>query len=186
VKPYREARDGGGWRLNRAGREIVAENHGLALYWAWKIYKRPVRNETNEPVTPVADLMSDACGALIYAAVLFDDRHGVPFGAWASRVIGLQMKDAKRRRRVANRLLTFGDDALETVLAPPAPEPLAVDDARTTCNVIRRSIPARSYRMLYLRYVLGWKLAEIGAVEGVCKERVRQVIREAVKWVRAA
>jgi RNA polymerase sigma factor (sigma-70 family) len=141
---------------------------------------------------PLDDLIAEAFYGLTYAASLFDPERGVPFGAYATMVVRhrlIQSVLAWRRARRCDQLpiVQTPDGPTEVEAeARPAPELCAVVAAKEMCERVRRVLPARTYKLLRLRYGEGRTLVEIGSRLGLTRQRVRQMVAEASHQLRLA
>lgn len=179
MRPYRDEAAGPvgrRWRLNAAGQAVVAANIALAHFLA-------ARFGEQVPHLPFDDLFAEAQDGLVYAATLWDDSRGVPFGTYAAAVIMHRLirtgivGPARRKARYE----PLGDPNYVPD-ARPKPDPDAVIDAREELAEVRRTMPEQLFNLVWLHYGLEVDGATIGRKIGRSRERVRQLILEAERW----
>jgi len=179
--------------LNAADQRRVQSYSPLAYQLAWKFARHNARD------VPADELISEALYGLTYAAGLFDESRGVPFGAYATLVIRHRLIHAIIRWRRARRIIVplpvrFGSEG-ETWEAEdrnPPPEAHVGAAAREMCERVRRILPARWYTALRLYHAEGYSLSEVAARMGITRNRVRQLLDKAQdqaresfpRWVR--
>lgn len=139
------------------------------------------------PDVPSDEIIAEAAAGLAYAAALFDPARGVPFAGYAKLVIHHKMMHAAacwRRWRKAGPWPT--DDDGQDMDAPAAPEsdPCAQIDAAEQMARVRGALPARSYKVLRLRFTDELTLQRIGQRLGVGPERARQLEADAIEQAR--
>jgi RNA polymerase sigma factor (sigma-70 family) len=172
--------------LDEAGQQRVEAHAWIAYQLAYRFARR------HAPGMPLDDLIAEAFYGLTYAASLFEPERGVPFGAYATMVVRhrlIQSVLAWRRARRCDQLplVETPDGPVELEAeARPAPEFCAVVAAKEMCERVRRILPARTYKLLRLRYGEGRTLVEIGSRLGLTRQRVRQLVAEAGRELRLA
>jgi RNA polymerase sigma factor (sigma-70 family) len=156
---------------------------------AWQQFRRCRRT------VPLEELIGDAQLALAYAAGLFDEGKGVPFGAYATMVIRHRLVQAVTAWRRGGRLDHVPFTDLAGGCLPG--EPLGFDPAcprtreagqeaatRELLDRVRRTLPPRWFTLLQLYFSEERTLEEIGEQFGVSRERVRQLVAKAIARAR--
>ena len=169
--------------LDDDGQRRVQTYSPLAYQLAWKFARHSARD------VPADELISEALFGLTYAAGLFDESRGVPFGAYATLVIRHRLIQAifrwRRARRIVAPLPVLSDEETwEAEDDHPPPDAHAGVAAREMCERVRRILPARWYDALCLHHVEGHSLTEVGARLGISRERVRQLLDKAHEQAR--
>ncbi len=182
--------DGQSRRLDEAACERAQAHLHLADALAWRQYRRCGQ------LVPLEELLGEARFALVYAAGLYDERKGVPFGAYVTMVIRHRLVQAVTFWRRGGRL----DHVRFTDMPVPNPEenprwfePIcprtreAGEEAtvRELLDRVRRAMPSRWFLVLELYFVHEYTLEEIGAQFDVSRERVRQLLAKAIARARA-
>jgi RNA polymerase sigma factor (sigma-70 family) len=140
---------------------------------------------------PLEELLGEAGFALSDAAGRYDAARNVPFGAYATMVIRHRLVRAVTAWRRGGRLdLVRFTDLADTPSGsdlrdfdPPCPrarEPYQEAAARELLDHVRRVLPARWFRLLRLHYVCGHTLEEAGELLGVSRQRVQQLLVQAL------
>jgi RNA polymerase sigma factor (sigma-70 family) len=181
--------------LDSVARARVEGAVPLAYQMAWRYARR------RAPDVPVDELIAEALYGLTYAAGLFDEARGVPFGAYAALVIRHRLMQLVRSwRRAAARARpypgrAFADDApWEAADDHPAPDPAAPTVVREMCDRLRQVLPPRWYTILRLYHAEGRTCQEIGRKLGVTRQGIQHLLAQAVQaarrrcpdWVAAA
>jgi RNA polymerase sigma factor (sigma-70 family) len=169
--------------LDETGQRRVEAFCPLAYQLAWKFARHAARD------VPAEELIAEALLGLTYAAGLFDETRGVPFGAYATLVVRHRLIQAIIRWRRARRVrpLPVGrreGDPWESADPSRLPEVPAQSAAREMCDQLRRLLPDRWYSILLLYHVEGCTLGEVGQRLGISRERVRQLIEKATEQAR--
>jgi RNA polymerase sigma factor (sigma-70 family) len=176
-------------QLDEAARERAQAHLDLADALAWRQYHRCGRT------VPLEELQGEARLALAYAASLYDEGRGVPFGAYVTMVIRHRLVQAVTIWRRGGRLdhICFADLlAQNSQEGMPAFEPVcphsreAEEEAviQELVDEIRRVMPARWFLLLELYFVREYTLEEIGEQLAISRERVRQLLAKAVERAR--
>jgi RNA polymerase sigma factor (sigma-70 family) len=124
------------------------------------------------------ELKADGAVGLVYAAIRFDRRRGVPFARFATRYIRGTMIDGLRRRGRApvprwNCDVAMLDGRFEQI------------DARADARTLLRLQPdARRRLVLLLYYLDGLTMKRIGGMLGISEGRVSQLVKRSVESVR--
>jgi RNA polymerase sigma factor (sigma-70 family) len=144
---------------------------------------------------PLDELTAEAHYALAYASSLFDPTRGVPFGAYVTMVIQHRLIQAEIAWRWGHYPghVSFTDLTVRSdPVAPPGFDP-ACPHTRDACHeagvqelldCVRRTLPARWFMLLEMRYAQDYTLQEMSARLGVSRERVRQLLVKAVSRAR--
>ena len=153
-------------KLTDDQQQLAADNRGLAFHIAGKFRNHGVDRE---------DLESEALAALCRAAAFFDPSRGVKFSSYACRAIIFKLIrfiELERREQFPQleNLDQFGSDEAEHEL-----------DAPEQVERIRRKLPKRLWRILWLRSGEELKLKEVARRFGVSKERIRQLQKNAME-----
>ena len=176
-------------QLDEAARERAQAHLHLADALAWRQYHRCGRT------VPLEELQGEARLALSYAASLYDEGRGVPFGAYVTMVIRHRLMQAVTIWRRGGRLdhICFADllaqnpegggQAFEPV-CPHSREAEEEAALQELVDQIRRVVPARWFMLLELYFVREYTLEEIGMQLAISRERVRQLLAKAVARAR--
>lgn len=179
----------GSRQLDDAAREQAQVHLHLADALAWRQYHRCGRT------VPLEELQGEAQLALSYAASLYDEGKGVPFGAYATMVIRHRLVQAVTLWRRGGRLdhIRFTDllaqnpeegaQAFEPV-CPHSREAEKEAALQELVDRIRRMMPSRWFLLLELYFVHEYTLEEIGEQFHISRERVRQLLAKAVARAR--
>jgi RNA polymerase sigma factor (sigma-70 family) len=143
---------------------------------------------------PREELAAEARFALAYAASLFDETRGVPFGAYARLVIRHRLAEVVEQGLRGRRgpVVAFTDFAAGLLpgaapFEPVCPRTPACDRAaaaRELIDRVRGALPPRWFGVLALYYGEGHTLEEVGRHLGVSRERARQLLAKAVRRAR--
>jgi RNA polymerase primary sigma factor len=171
--------------LDNLQQQRALEHLALAQRLAWKHFQSCSRT------VPLDELRGEALYALVYAAGMFDDARGVPFGAYATMAIShrlIQAMNAWRRGgRQAYTRFTDLTATTQTEFDTPCPRTRESRDQaalREAMDRLRRLLPPRWFHALHLYYAQGHTLEEVGQRLGVTRERVRQLLTKAVDRAR--
>jgi RNA polymerase sigma factor (sigma-70 family) len=176
-------------QLDEAARERVQAHIHLADALAWRQYHRCGR------MVPLEELQGEAQLALAYAASLYDEGKGVPFGAYVTMVIRHRLIQAVTLWRRGGRLdhISFTDLLVQNseddaqVFEPVCPHSRAAAEEAAIQELVdrvRRVLPARWFLLLELYFVREYTLDEIAEQFHVSRERVRQLLAKAVARAR--
>lgn len=167
--------------LNDAQQQYARGHLVLARRLAWKQFQSCART------MPLDELNGEAMYALVYAAGMFDEERGVPFGAFATMAITHRLIQAVNVWRRGGRLshIRFTDLSASTASdfdtpCPRTRESMECASLHEQLDRVRRSLPPRWFTVLQLYYGDGHTLEEVGHRLGVTRERVRQLITKAV------
>jgi len=177
-------------RLDKTAGERVQAHLHLADALAWQQYRRCGKT------VPLEELLGEAQFALVYAASLYDESKGVPFGAYVTMVIRHRLVQAVTFWRRGGRLdhVRFTDMPVHSTEENPRWfEPIcprtreAVEEAtvRELLDLVRRAMPPRWFLVLELYFAHEYTLEEIGAQLNISRERVRQLLAKAIARARA-
>jgi RNA polymerase sigma factor (sigma-70 family) len=167
--------------LDETARERAESHLRMARRLAWKQFLSCAKS------VPLDELQGEALHALCYAAGMFDDSRGVPFGAYATMAIRHRLIQAVRVWLRGGRLahvrftdLTANTKSMVDVSCPRTRE--SSDDValRDLLDRVRRVLPPRWFQALQLYYAHGYTLEEVGNRLGVTRERIRQMLSKAV------
>jgi RNA polymerase sigma factor (sigma-70 family) len=172
-------------RLGPADHARVEQFTAMAYRLAWWFARERARD------VPVDELISEALYGLAYAAGKYDADREVPFGAYATMVIRCRLKNGARVWRrmrgipAVSAQVVREDDWWERVEdRRSAPDPAAAEAARALCERVRRAMPARWYKVMYLHHAEGLSLRQIARRLGVTRERVSQLVTKATRKAR--
>jgi RNA polymerase sigma factor (sigma-70 family) len=177
-------------RLDKVAGERAQAHLHLADSLAWRQYRRCGQT------VPLEELLGEARLALVYAASLYDERKGVPFGAYVTMVIRHRLVQAVTFWRRGGRLdhVRFTDmpvhDPEENPhwFEPICPRSREADEEaiiREFLDQVRRAMPPRWFLILELYFVYEYTLEEIGGQFDISRERVRQLLAKAIARARA-
>jgi RNA polymerase sigma factor (sigma-70 family) len=173
--------------LDHLQQQRALDHWKLAQRLAWKYF------ESSAHAAPLDELRGEALYALVYAAGMFDDTRGVPFGAYATMAISHRLIQAMNawRRGWKQAYTRFTDLTASTHTEFDAPCPRTRESRdqaalREAMDRLRRLLPPRWFHALHLYYAQGHTLDEVGRHLGVTRERVRQLLTKAVERARAA
>ncbi len=179
--------------LDAVGQARVETWAPLAYRLAWRFVRHRDRG-----VPPPDELISEALYGLTYAAGLFDEARGVPFGPYAAMVVRHQLIHAVLRWRRRVRLVPYptgrprvgderpwDDDPWEAEDRRTPPDPATGAATREMCDRIRRAMPASWYRVIRLFYGEGYTYTEIARRTGQSREAIRLVVRKATARARS-
>ena len=176
------------YRLDSRAQEQAQEHLHLASLLACQQYRRCRRT------VPLDELCGEAQFALSDAAARYDQRRGVPFGAFVTLVIRRHLARAVTLWRRGGRLdfvrfseLAAGgarDRPAFDVVCPNAPEPSNTSRDRELVDRVRRVLPARWFGILQLYYVDDYPLEAIAQRLGISRERARQLLAKALARAR--
>ena len=167
--------------LDAAGRERAAAHFGLARRLAWAFFRKSANRASYD------DLRAEALFALTYAASMFEEDRGVPFGAYAVMVIRHRLTVAAARRRSGCREYPASGFGAAEPLAVPCPRTAPVEGTAEDSELLRRVrdvLPPRWYDALVLYHLEGRTMDEVGRTLGVTRERVRQILNKAAARAR--
>jgi RNA polymerase sigma factor (sigma-70 family) len=163
---------------------LTSDNLGLATYFAEKY--------SNIPNVEFDDRLQAARLGLVLAAETFDEARGVPFGAYASRIIKNELNGMFRsavgaaRRRGGELDAPMGQDGGTTgkdnVRAPESARVSAEDLA--TVREIVGTLPARP-RRVWEALSAGRSMRDIGAEEGITGAMVHKIAKATRNTLRA-
>lgn len=176
--------------LDEAAQQRVQSHLHLADALAWRQYHRCGRT------VPLEELQGEAQLALAYAASLYDEGKGIPFGAYVTMVIRHRLVQAVTLWRRGGRLdhIRFTDllaqNAEEDAQAfePVCPHSREAEEEaamRELVDRVRRMMPARWFLLLELHFVHEYTLNEIAEQFHISRERVRQLLAKAVARARS-
>jgi RNA polymerase sigma factor (sigma-70 family) len=177
-------------QLDEATRERTQAHLYLADALAWRQYHRCGR------AVPLEELRGEAQFALVYAASLYDEHRGVPFGAYLTMVIRHRLVQAVtrwRRQRLLDhiRFTDLSAHNLEGVVhsfEPICPQSREADEeiaVHELVDRVRGVMPARWFLLLELYFAREHTLEEIGQQFDISRERVRQLLTKAVARARS-
>jgi RNA polymerase sigma factor (sigma-70 family) len=181
-------------RVERAELDAAAWERALGyLELADRLARRQFRRCGR--TVPLEDLAGEARLALAYAASLYQEARGVPYGAYVTLVVRHWLAQAVTRWRRGGRLdhVRFTDLAghgpgpKDSPFDPPCPrtrEPGREAATREALDRVRRVLPPRWFGLLQLYFAQGCTLEEIGTRLGVSRERVRQLLGKALRRAR--
>jgi RNA polymerase sigma factor (sigma-70 family) len=173
-------------RLDDYTRQLAESNWPYARHFAAAFARRTRRD------LPADELVAEAGVALCYAAGKFDPAAGVPFPAYLTLVLKhwlIQVARARRRRAafpVVSLAAFAGEDGRRDPTVGREPDPGEAVAANNAAERVRPHLTARSFRVLLAYYGHGRTLQEIGDVEGVTRERVRQICAKGRNHARTA
>jgi RNA polymerase sigma factor (sigma-70 family) len=181
-----------GRELDAGGQERASARVYLAEVLAVREFRRC------EGAVPLDELLGEAGLALAHAASRFDESAGVPFGAYATRVIRHWLAGVVAAARRGRRLVCacFSELCAGGARLPPDPpcrwarephEELAGREeeraTRALLRRVRRALP-QGFALLELYYARGLTLGQIGRKLGRSRERVRQLLYKALAQAR--
>lgn len=176
-------------QLDDAARERAQAHLHLADALAWRQYQHCGRT------VPLEELQGEAQLALVYAASLYEEAKGVPFGAYVTMVIRHRLAQAVTLWRRGGRLdhIRFTDLLAQTseedtrAFEPVCPYHREAEEEATLqelVDCIRRVMPDRWFLLLELYFVREYTLEEIGEQLHISRERVRQLVAKAIARAR--
>ncbi len=177
-------------QLDEAAQKRAQAHLHLADALAWRQYHRCGQT------VPLEELQGEAQLALAYAASLYDEGKGVPFGAYVTMVIRHRLVQAVTLWRRGGRLdhvrftdlgmEDFGDDAVAFDLpCSEASEPGRQAAIHELIEQVRRELPARWFTVLLLYFGHNYSLEAIGEQLGISRQRVKQLLSKAITRVRS-
>jgi RNA polymerase sigma factor (sigma-70 family) len=182
-----------GGPLDAEGQERVRSR----LYLAEVLAVRQFRD--CEGAVPLEELLGEASLALADAASRFDESAGVPFGAYATRVIRHRLNGVVTAARRRKHLICacFSELCTGGRRLPPDPpcrwarEPHEELDrreeeraTRALLKRVRKALSPLGFTLLELYYAKEYTLEEIGRKLGRSRERVRQLLVKALAQAR--
>ena len=160
-----------------------------AIGLAYQLALRYARQRA--PDVPTDELIGEALYGLTYAAGMYDETRGVPFGAYAALVIRHRLIHLVRVWRRAGRAGPYpgqaaaeDDNPWEAADDNPGPDPATGLAAREMCDRVRQALPRRWYVVLRLHHAEGRTYQEIGRKFGVSREFIRQLVHRAAERAR--
>jgi RNA polymerase sigma factor (sigma-70 family) len=167
--------------LDGEARKRAGDHVELAYQMAWKHFRACSKS------VPLDELRGEALYALSYASGIFDAARGVPFNAYARKVITRRLisvintwrRSDLRVRRHCRELCgsTKGRRGFPRARTGDTANHAAMREA---VGVLRRHLPRRWFDVLYLHYVEEYSVKEVGAALGISPERVRQLVAKAM------
>jgi RNA polymerase sigma factor (sigma-70 family) len=144
---------------------------------------------------PLEELLGEARLALARAGSLFDACRGVPFGAYATRVIRHRLVQAVTEWRRGGRLdhSNFSEMRQATPggglgpfdpVCPRTREPGQLALEWDLLDRVSRSMPRRWFSVLRLYFAEERTMEEIGKQLGVTRSRVQQLVAQALRRAR--
>jgi RNA polymerase sigma factor (sigma-70 family) len=162
---------------------LVTDNLGLATALAGRF---------NIPRIDFEDKVQEARIGLLTAAQSFDESRGVPFGAYATRVIRNRMNNLYReQRRIAGAEARELDAPVgemdgetgQSMLADRFENEPATDDLAAVREIME-SVPARP-RRIWTGFMAGKTNEAIGQEEGISKQAVNKIMQATRNTLRA-
>ena len=167
--------------LDEIQQQYARSHLTLARSLAWRQFQSCART------MPLDELNGEAMYALAYAAGMFDQERGVPFGAFATMAITHRLIQAVNVWRRGGRLthLRFTDLSLASstdfdMACPRTRESIEQASTNEQLDRLRCTLPARWFAALQMYFGDGYTLEEVGHRLGVTRERVRQIINKAM------
>lgn len=161
-----------------------AEKHqGLCIRTAWQVGRRKSWSRRGYELE---DLQHEGMLITLRALRGFDASLGYAFSSYLSRALWNGYTHLWRKRAVVESA-SSGSDALEREsLEPSAEDTLMWQERRSLVRAASKKLPCREHVVLKKRYGGGHVVAleHIGAELGVCRERARQIERDAIQHVR--
>jgi RNA polymerase sigma factor (sigma-70 family) len=181
-----------GCPLDAEGQERVRSRVYLAEVLAVRQFRQC------DGAVPLEELLGEAGLALADAASRFDESAGVPFGAYATRVIRHWLNRVVTDSRRSKRLVCacFSELRAGSRLPPDPPcrwarephEELAGREeeraTRALLKRVRKALSTLGFTLLELYYAKEYTLEEIGRKFGRSRERVRQLLVKALAQAR--
>jgi RNA polymerase sigma factor (sigma-70 family) len=166
-------------RISRRGRRYTKRRNRLVERHLFLVAALAQRLKRALPAwIELDELKADGAVGLVYAAVRFDRRRGVPFARFATRYIRGAMIDGVRRRGRGLLPLSDCDVAMLDVRFDRI-------DARADARTLLSLQPdARRRLVLLLYYFDGLTMKRIGRVLGISEGRVSQLVKRSVESVR--
>lgn len=175
--------------LDSRARELVEGQLALARGLAYRQY----RNAGGR--VPLDELIGEAFLALTYAATMFDESLGVPFGAFATLVLKQRLPRAVKHWQRAmwnqSRFVDMGekpgdDRAFEPACSQDRSPEDSIDERDLVEFVFAREAESPWLGLLREHIEEGTTYAEIGRRVGLSRERVRQCLVRVSKRLRWA
>lgn len=158
--------------LTAARQQLAESEMELARRLASKFYRRSAR------LVPLDDLIGEAYHAIAYAAGMFDESRGVPFGAYCMMVVCQRLHYAIQVKRTPGLYSDIIDDAFDPVcLRSCKPDDMLLVEEEI--EFLRVQIPREWFNAAMLYFGHGYTLEEVGQQLGITRERVRQLLNEA-------
>ncbi len=164
--------------LNRKQQQMVADNIGLARCMTLKFVSGRHFEET--------DVYADALYGLTNAAKKFIPERGFKFSTYACRAI-YNTICAGYNHRNRHRPMTGTDIVFEETTddnCDPRAAEQSLRENRRLANRFMKGLPRRERRIIELRFLKNLTLKETGKIEGISRERVRQLQSRAIVIMR--
>lgn len=163
--------------LSFAQQELVTAHLYLARPLAMRHFRR-------NQYMGFEDCYSVALFGLTYAAAMWHEAKGVPFGAYATMVMKHRMIQESQSIYRRLHLSAIGHGVTQADILMVVDRPHHNAHVFEVLERIKQILLPRWFDAVYMRYALGMTLEEIGAKLGVTRERVRQLETKACDRVR--
>lgn len=161
-------------------KRLVEEHHQVASWTARRYFRRI------HGTIPLDDLLSEAHWGLVWGALTFDPDLRVPFGAYARITIRSRLKiflrDYFRQRR--RRVISLSRCRID--LPNKYDDEMDREERNQKIEFVRRALPERWFKLLYLHFVEGMRVSRIARNMGITNQRANQILKAAINLLHEA